>query len=64
MQLVTQRAFTLPLCGTVSRLDVGIPFSGLSFLYFSLAQCVATEAGFSHLRLALFGWLSVSLLFS
>ena len=36
----------------------------LVFLHVSLAQCVAAEAGFSHLRLALFGWLSVSLLFS
>ena len=36
----------------------------LVFLHFSLAQCVAAEAGFSHLHLALFGWLSVSLLFS
>ena len=34
------------------------------FLHFSFAQRVAAEAGFSHLLLALFGLLSVSLLLS
>ena len=50
--------------GPFRDLMFGSQFLVPVFLHFSLAQRVAAEAGFSHFRLALFGWLSVSLLFS
>ena len=46
MQHVTQRAFTLPPCGTVSRLDVGIPLSGLSFSAFFARAVRCRRSGF------------------
>ena len=66
MQHLTKRAlYTLPPFGTVLRLDVGIPLLGPSLCALSAHAARGRRSRvFSHLRLALFGWLSVSLLFS